>query len=190
MNSESAVCTSHVQMLNPTAMTANSGHTTSASRRRADVTVCLSLCYLLCVLVVYVCRDRRHCRVNAAWLEFASAEESHMHSDDCPPSLLFPSANSTHAPPQGGLHFLEGKLIGVSTMPTSMSVLGSQPVRADCAAKRPKSSLDTNLDDFATTVDASEFVNTTEVGQLTSPLFSQERDVSANPFRVSGSQEH
>ena len=43
-----------------------------------------------------------------------------------------------------------------------------------------------SLDALATTVDASEIVDTTEVGQLTSPLFSQEREVSANPFRHSG----
>ena len=51
-----------------------------------------------------------------------------------------------------------------------------------------KSSLDTNLDDLATTVDASDVHDTTEMGQLTSPLFSQELEVSANPFCVSCSQ--
>ena len=51
-----------------------------------------------------------------------------------------------------------------------------------------KGSLDTNLDDLTTTVDASEIIDTTGVGQLTSPILSQERGVSADPFNVSGSQ--
>ena len=53
-----------------------------------------------------------------------------------------------------------------------------------------KGSLDTNLDDLATTVDASEIHDTTDVGRLTSPLFSQERELSAIPFSVSCSQTH
>ena len=48
-----------------------------------------------------------------------------------------------------------------------------------------KGSLDTNLDDLATTADASQVYDTTDVGRLTSPLFSQEREVSANTFSVS-----
>ena len=36
-------------------------------------------------------------------------------------------------------------------------------------------SLDTNLDDLATTVDASEMLDTTDEGRLTSPLFSGAR---------------
>ena len=40
--------------------------------------------------------------------------------------------------------------------------------------------LDTNLDDLATSVDASEVYDTTAVGRLTSPLFSQGREVSAH----------
>ena len=53
-----------------------------------------------------------------------------------------------------------------------------------------KGSLDTNLDDLATAVDASEIHDTTDVGRLTSPLFSQERELSAIPFSVSCSQTH
>ena len=49
-----------------------------------------------------------------------------------------------------------------------------------------KGTLDTNLDDIATTVDASEMHDTTDVGRLTSPLFSQEREASAIPVSVSG----
>ena len=43
---------------------------------------------------------------------------------------------------------------------------------------------DTNLDDLATTVDASEMLDTTEVGRLTSPLCSQERQVKHSEFVV------
>ena len=48
----------------------------------------------------------------------------------------------------------------------------------------------TELNDLATMVDASEIVDTTDVRRLVSPLFSKEREVSANPFNVSGSQAH
>ena len=37
-----------------------------------------------------------------------------------------------------------------------------------------RGSLDTNVDDLATTLDAFEGCDTTDVGRLTSPLFSQE----------------
>ena len=52
-----------------------------------------------------------------------------------------------------------------------------------------KASFNTDSNDLATTVAAPEITDTIEVGQLTSPLFSQEREVSANPFGVSGSQQ-
>ena len=51
-----------------------------------------------------------------------------------------------------------------------------------------KDSFDTDSNDLATTV-ASEVTDAIEVGQLTSPLFSQKREVSADPFGVSGSQQ-
>ena len=46
-------------------------------------------------------------------------------------------------------------------------------------------SLDTNVDDLATTLDASGVCDITDVGRWTSPLFSQYREVSAVPFSVS-----
>ena len=49
-------------------------------------------------------------------------------------------------------------------------------------------SLNTNVDDLETTLDASEVYDTTDVGRLTSPLISQEREVSATLFGVSCSQ--
>ena len=51
-------------------------------------------------------------------------------------------------------------------------------------------SLDTNLDDLATTVDASEVYDTADVGRLTSPLVSQQCEVSDDPFGVSCSLSH
>ena len=45
-----------------------------------------------------------------------------------------------------------------------------------------KDSLDTNLEDLANTVDAFEMLDTTDVGRMTSPLFSQKREESAIPF--------
>ena len=53
-----------------------------------------------------------------------------------------------------------------------------------------KDNFDTDFNDLATAAAASEIIDTTEVGQLNSPLFSQEREVSGNPFSVSGSQAH
>ena len=53
-----------------------------------------------------------------------------------------------------------------------------------------KSAANTDFSDLATTVDASEKIDPTEVGQLTSPLFSKDREVNANPFSDSGSQAH
>ena len=47
-----------------------------------------------------------------------------------------------------------------------------------------------NVDDLATTLDASEVCDRTDVGRLTSPPFSQEREKSAIPFGVSCSQTH
>ena len=47
-----------------------------------------------------------------------------------------------------------------------------------------RGSLDTNVGDLATTLDASEVYDTTDVGRLTAPLFSQEREVNATPFSV------
>ena len=52
-----------------------------------------------------------------------------------------------------------------------------------------KTSFNTDSNDLATTVAAPGVTDAIDVGQLTSPLFSQEREVSANPFGVSGSQQ-
>ena len=46
-----------------------------------------------------------------------------------------------------------------------------------------------DYNDLTTTVAASETTNTKEVVQLNSPLFSDEREVTSNPFAVSGSQQ-
>ena len=47
-----------------------------------------------------------------------------------------------------------------------------------------------DFNDLATMAGASEIYDTTEVGQLTPPVFSQRREVGADPFSVSGSQAH
>ena len=47
-----------------------------------------------------------------------------------------------------------------------------------------KNSFTTDIDDVPSAV-ASDITETIEAGQLTSPLFTQEREVSANPFGVS-----
>ena len=106
------------------------------------------------------------------------------------PSQLFSWTSSTTAPPQGGLLF--GRLAEQSPLtgcePKSLIEVSSEHTPINLPSR--KGSLDTNLDDLATTVDASEMIDTIEVGQLTSPLFSQDREVSATPSSVSGSQAH
>ena len=54
---------------------------------------------------------------------------------------------------------------------------------------RERNSLDRNLDHLSTTVE-SEIIDTADVGRLTLPLFSEQREASAIPFSVSGSQAH
>ena len=49
-----------------------------------------------------------------------------------------------------------------------------------------RSSFNTDYNDLTTKVEASQTPDMKEVGQSTSPLFSQEREVSSNPFCVSG----
>ena len=99
------------------------------------------------------------------------------------PSLLYHSTSSTAATRQGGLFF--GRLAEQSPLigyePKTLIEVSSEHTPINLHLR--KSSLDTDLNDLATTVDASEIIDTTGVTQLTSPLFSQEREVN-------GSQAH
>ena len=67
--------------------------------------------------------------------------------------------------------------------PKSLIEVSSEHTRIDLPSR--KGSLDTNLDDVATIVDVSQVHDITDVGRLTSPLFSQEQLVSAIPFLFS-----
>ena len=83
--------------------------------------------------------------------------------------------------------------MAASEIPTEMVLEGSSKSKLQDTPINllsRKGSLDTNLDDLATTVDASEVYDITDMGRLTSPLISQERKVTANPFSVSRSQTH
>ena len=75
------------------------------------------------------------------------------------PSLLFLSASSTLAAPQGGLLF--GRLAEQSPLtgyePKTLIEVSSEHTPINLPSR--KSSLDTDLDDLATTVDASEIVD-------------------------------
>ena len=79
-------------------------------------------------------------------------------------SLPHPSSPST-ATPQGGFCF--GRLAEQSPL-TDYEHKSSTCLQQD--------SLDTNLDDLATTVDGSEMLDTADVRRSISPLFSQERE--------------
>ena len=52
-----------------------------------------------------------------------------------------------------------------------------------------RNSFNTDYNDLTTTVPASETPDIKEVGQSTSPLMRQERELSSNPFCVSGFQQ-
>ena len=52
-----------------------------------------------------------------------------------------------------------------------------------------KNSFNTNVNDLTATVAASDTAETIEARQLTSPLFTQEREISSNPFGVSDFQQ-
>ena len=106
------------------------------------------------------------------------------------PSLLYPSMSPSTATLRGGLCF--GRMAEQSPLtgywPKSLIEVSSE--HTPIVLPSTRGSLDTNVDDLATTLDASEFHDTTDVGRLTSSLFSQEREVSAAPFGVSCSQTH
>ena len=91
------------------------------------------------------------------------------------PSLLYPSASPSAVPLQGGLRF--GRLAEQSPLtgyePESLIEVSSEHTPINLLSR--KDSFDTNLDDLATTVDASEMLDTTDAGRLTSPLFSRVR---------------
>ena len=73
-------------------------------------------------------------------------------------------------------------------MPKSFIEVSSEDTPINFPSR--KNSLDTDFNDFATTMDASERIGTKDWRQLTSPLSTQVREVSANPFSVSGSLTH
>ena len=92
------------------------------------------------------------------------------------------------ATPHGGLQF--GRLVEQSPF------VGYEPKTGIDATSEhtpinhqtTRNSFNTDYNDLTTTVAASETPDMKEVGQSTSPLF-QERDVSSNPFCVSGFQQ-
>ena len=96
------------------------------------------------------------------------------------PSLLYPSMSPSTATLQRGLSF--GRLAEQPPLTRFEPTPITLPSR--------EGSLDTNVDDLATIEDASDVYDTADVGRLTSPLFSQEHEVSADPFSVSCSQRH
>ena len=96
------------------------------------------------------------------------------HFPHTSPSLFFPSM-STQSPLTG---YEPNALIEVSSEATP-TVLPSR-----------RCSLESNADELAVTLDASEARERSDTGRLTSPLFSQEREVSANPFSATFSHSH
>ena len=105
-------------------------------------------------------------------------------------SLFYPSMSPSTAPVQGrlciGSQAEQFPLTGYDTK--SLIEVRSEQTPINLLSRR--GSLDTNADDFATTLDASEVCDAIDVARLTSPRFSQEREVSAFPLSVSCSQTH
>ena len=103
------------------------------------------------------------------------------------PSLLHPSASSTTATPQGGLLF--GRLAEQSPLTgyERKSLIEVSSEHTPIFLPSRKGTLDTNL---AIMVHASERINTTDGTVDSTTFFSQEREVSAISFSVSGSQTH
>ena len=106
------------------------------------------------------------------------------------PSLHYPSGSPSTATLQG--RSCTGRLAEQSSLtgyePKSLIEVSSEHIATNLPSR--KGSLDTNFDDLATAVDASDMIDTTDVGLLTSPLFSQEHEVSAIPCSVSGFKTH
>ena len=104
------------------------------------------------------------------------------------PSLLYPSASPSTATLQGRLCLADCLNNPPLTDYEPKSLIEVSSEHTPNNLPSGKGSLDTNLDDLATSVDASEIHDTTDVGRLASPLLSQKREVSAIPFSVSCSQ--
>ena len=108
------------------------------------------------------------------------------------PSQLYPSTSPSTATLQGGLCF--GRLAEQYPLtgyePKSLIEVSSEHTPFILPWRRGRGSLDTNVHDLATTLRVSEVGDMTDVGRLTSPRFSQDREVSAIPFGVSCSRTH
>ena len=105
-------------------------------------------------------------------------------------SLFFPAMSPSTATLQGGECFGRFEEQSPLTGCEHKSLIEVSSEHTPNILPSRKGCLDTNIDDLATTLDASEVYDTTDVGRLTSQLFSQEREVSADPFGVSCSQTH
>ena len=94
------------------------------------------------------------------------------------------------ATPQVGLLF--GRLAEQSPLtgyePKSLIEVSSEHTSNNFPSRKNSFNLEIDAT-IATTVAASEITDAIEGRQLTSPLFSQEREVSANPFGLCGSQQ-
>ena len=102
------------------------------------------------------------------------------------PSLLYPSMSSNTATPQGGSCLWLTEQSPLTEYETK-SLIEVSSEHTDYLTVQKRHSTRT-FDDLATTLDASEVYDTTDVGRLTSLLFSQEREVSATPLGVSCSK--
>ena len=122
-------------------------------------------------------------------LHFLSARFTTSTPNPMSTSSLLNSSTSSNpcATPQEGLLFcrLTEQSPLTACEPKSLIEVSSEYTPISYPSR--KNSLDTDFNDLATTVAASERIDTADLVQLTSPLSTQEREVSANPFSVSGS---
>ena len=103
------------------------------------------------------------------------------------PSMQFPESSTTSADPRSGW-------FGRVAEQSSLKVYEAKDLIEITGGTRQSTSLQektvsgTDMNSVSPTVVASDTTETIDAGQLTSPLFTQEREVSATPFGVSAFQ--
>ena len=165
--------------------TQHRAHPTRATHAYFLVCTWLMMCELYCVLSFLQSHSipshvsTRHARRTVV---FTFSDINTQSDDQSFAALSFGECNL--APPQEG--FLSGPMAEES--PLTLSLKSAASTFRSIYLR--ESSLDSVLNDLATTVDESDIIITTNVGQLTSPPFSQEREAGVIQFSVSGSQAH
>ena len=95
-------------------------------------------------------------------------------------SLLFPSNWTSTGTPLFGADLMNNPFSSQVVNPNAPTEVSSEATPIVLHSRR--CSLESTCDDLATTLDASEAGERSDLGWLASPLFPRERETSANPF--------